>query len=110
MPNPRAIIFDVNETLFDLGPLRTSVGAGLGGREDLLPLWFTTMLHYSLVDTLTDSYRPFEDVGVASLMMLGEQDGVVIDREAVREAIAVLSSASEYRLLSLQALSNRVFR
>ncbi len=58
MTKPKVLFFDVNETLLALAPLKVSVGAALGGREDLLPLWFTTMLHYSLVDTLTDNYRP----------------------------------------------------
>ncbi|WP_236621966.1 hypothetical protein [Novipirellula maiorica] len=35
---PKVIVFDVNETLLDLAPLKASVGKTLGGREDLLPL------------------------------------------------------------------------
>ncbi|MFG0253607.1 MAG: haloacid dehalogenase type II, partial [Rhodopirellula sp. JB053] len=44
METPQLLIFDVNETLLDLAPLKSSVGKALGGREDLLPLWFSTML------------------------------------------------------------------
>lgn len=40
---PKVLIFDVNETLLDLTSMRTSIGKALGGREDLLPLWFSTM-------------------------------------------------------------------
>ena len=39
---PKVILFDVNETLLDLKGLQASVGKALGGREDLLPLWFST--------------------------------------------------------------------
>jgi len=49
MTKPKVIFFDVNGTLLDLAPLKSSVGAALGGREDLLPLWLTALLHYSLV-------------------------------------------------------------
>ena len=49
MPKPKVLIFDVNETLLDLAPLKASVGKALGGQEILVPLWFSTMLHYSLV-------------------------------------------------------------
>ncbi len=87
MTKPKVLFFDVNETLLDLAPLKVSVGAALGGREDLLPLWFTTMLHYSLVDTLTDNYPPFADIGVAALMMLGEREGIDIDRATAEQAI-----------------------
>ena len=87
MTKPKVIFFDVNETLLDLAPLKASVGAALGGREDLLPLWFTTMLHYSLVDTLTDDYRPFAEIGVAVLIMLGEKQGIDIGRATAEAAI-----------------------
>jgi 2-haloacid dehalogenase len=87
MKKPKAIFFDVNETLLDLAPLKKSVGAALGGREDLLPLWFTTMLHYSLVDTMTDNYRDFAQIGVAALMMIGEKQGIDIDRQTAEVAI-----------------------
>jgi len=87
MRKPTVIFFDVNETLLDLGPLKTSVGAALGGREDLLPLWFTTMLHYSLVDTMTDNYRDFAQIGVAALMMIAEKQGIEIDRQTAEDAI-----------------------
>lgn len=87
MTKPKVLFFDVNETLLDLAPLKVSVGAALGGREDLLPLWFTSMLHYSLVDTLTDDYRPFAEIGVAALMMLAEKQGIQIDRATAESAI-----------------------
>ena len=38
MSKPKIIIFDVNETLLDLAPLKVSVGKAMNGREDLLPL------------------------------------------------------------------------
>lgn len=87
MVTPKVIFFDVNETLLDLSPLKSSVGEALGGREDLLPLWFTMLLHYSLVDTLNDDYRSFSDIGIACLQMLGEKQGIAIGRTAAKAAI-----------------------
>jgi len=52
MARPEVIFFDVNETLLDLTPLKESVGETLGGRPELAPLWFTTLLQYSLVATV----------------------------------------------------------
>ena len=72
MLQPKAILFDVNETLLDLAPLKVSVDDALGGRRDLLPLWFSTMLHYSLVETLSGSYHSFGEIGTAVLMMVAE--------------------------------------
>jgi len=53
MPRPKVILFDVNETLLDLKPVKASVGTALGGRPELAPLWFTTLSIY-----LTDLLRP----------------------------------------------------
>tara|TARA_R110002072_G_scaffold273413_2_gene434313 strand:+ start:47246 stop:48052 length:807 start_codon:yes stop_codon:yes gene_type:complete len=86
-PRPKVIIFDVNETLLDLTPLKTSVGKALNGREDLLPLWFSTMLHYSLVETLSDNYHSFGEIGTAALMMVAETQGIELLHEDAREAI-----------------------
>ncbi|MEC7452372.1 MAG: haloacid dehalogenase type II, partial [Pseudomonadota bacterium] len=69
---PKVIFFDVNETLLDLTAMRSSVGEGLGGRDDLLPLWFSTMLHHSLVDSTTGRFHTFGEIGVASLLMVAE--------------------------------------
>ena len=84
---PKAIIFDVNETLLDLAPLRTSVGKALNGREDLLSLWFSTMLHYSLVDTLSNDYHDFGQIGAAALMMVAQSQGIELEAEVARQSI-----------------------
>ena len=122
MPAPKAIIFDVNETLLDLAPLRTSVGKALQGREEFLALWFSTMLHYSLVETLTGDYHDFGQIGSAALMMVANSQGIDLKPEAAREAIAdtitqlpahtdvvpalKALSAKNFRLVSLTNSSN----
>lgn len=87
MLNPKVIIFDINETLLDLAPLKVSVGQALGGREDLLPLWFSTLLHYSLVETLTDNYHSFGEIGTAALIMVAEKQGIDLTYEEALPAI-----------------------
>jgi 2-haloacid dehalogenase len=87
MPTPKLIIFDVNETLLNLAPLQTSVGKALNGREDLLPLWFSTMLHYSLVDTLTNDYHDFGQIGAAALLMVAEAQGIDLHPDEARRSI-----------------------
>lgn len=84
---PHTLVFDVNETLLDLTPLKTTVGEALDGRSDLLSLWFTTMLQYSLVDSITGNYRDFAQVGVGALMMIAERQGLSLDREGAEAAI-----------------------
>lgn len=108
MPKPKVIIFDVNETLLDLAPLKKSVGQALGGREDLLPLWFSTMLHYSLVETLSDEYHNFCEIGTAALIMVAEVQGIELTYEQAKTSIATpLSSLPPYADVKpgLEALS-----
>ncbi|TKB04239.1 haloacid dehalogenase type II [Alteromonas portus] len=84
---PKVIFFDVNETLLDLTAMRSSVGEALGGRDDLLPLWFSTMLHHSLVDSTTGRFHTFGEIGVASLLMVAEIEGIELTQEQAKTAI-----------------------
>lgn len=87
LARPDLLFFDVNETLLDLTAMRTSVGAALGGREDLLPLWFTTMLQYSLVATVGKAYEGFGEIGTAALQMVAANHGISLTTDQAREAI-----------------------
>lgn len=87
LSKPKVIIFDVNETLLDLTSMRKSVGAAIGGREDLLPLWFSTMLHHSLVVSATGDYDSFGNIGVAALQMVAEINGIEVSQKDAKTAI-----------------------
>ncbi len=83
-PKPKVIIFDVNETLLDLETMRTSIGEALDGQEELTTLWFSTMLHHSLVTTVTGDYQDFGKIGVAALMMVAQNNDIeIIEEQAV---------------------------
>ncbi|ADV49982.1 haloacid dehalogenase type II [Cellulophaga sp. E16_2] len=87
LERPKVIFFDVNETLLDLNAMRESVGNALGKRNDLLSLWFTTMLQYSLVDTVARQYHDFGIVGVATLQMVASNNKIKLTKEQATEAI-----------------------
>ncbi|WP_299782380.1 haloacid dehalogenase type II [uncultured Formosa sp.] len=84
---PKVLFFDVNETLLDLTTMKKSVGDALGGRPDLLPLWFTTMLQYSLVTTVGRQYNDFGIIGVAALQMVAANNGITISESDAKTAI-----------------------
>jgi 2-haloacid dehalogenase len=92
MKRPTVLFFDVNETLLDLKAMRTSVAQALGGRTDLLPLWFTTMLQYSLVATVGDHYNDFGEIGAAALMMLARNNQVTLSQEGAHSAMLAMRS------------------
>ena len=110
---PKVIFFDVNETLLDLTAMRSSVGEALGGRDDLLPLWFSTMLHHSLVDSTTGRFHTFGEIGVASLLMVAEIEGIELTKAQAKTAIVTpLQSLPPHPDVrdGLQALKNKGYK
>lgn len=65
---PSCIIFDVNETLLDLGEIKKKVNEALGSKRGF-KLWFSMLLHYSLVDTVTQNYHDFGTIAGTTLGM-----------------------------------------
>ena len=92
MARPKVILFDVNETLLDLTPVKESVGKALGGRPELAPLWFTTLLQYSLVKTVADRYLDFGEIGAACLRMVAKNHGIELSEKDSKEALAPMRS------------------
>tara|TARA_R110000803_G_scaffold136893_1_gene203857 strand:- start:22614 stop:23369 length:756 start_codon:yes stop_codon:yes gene_type:complete len=84
---PKVIFFDVNETLLDLNNVSKSIASALGGREDLVPYWFTTMLHYSLVANVTGQYHSFVEIGIASLEMIAKQKNIPLTPQQASAAV-----------------------
>jgi len=84
---PKVLFFDVNETLLDLTQMKKQVGEALNGKEDLLSLWFTTMLQYSLVTTASGQYEHFGYVGAAALQMVAANNNITISEEEARNVI-----------------------
>ena len=84
---PKVLFFDVNETLLDLTDMKEQVGQALEGRKDLLSLWFTTMLQYSLVTTASGQYEHFGYIGAAALQMVAANNDIAISQEEARNTI-----------------------
>lgn len=94
MPNPRTVhpnvlLFDVNETLLDLHPLNESINNVLLDAEGAR-LWFSTMLHHSLVMTVAGQYAPFPEIGIATLTMLARNREVILHGDDAKKAISPL--------------------
>ncbi|MCF8714803.1 haloacid dehalogenase type II [Joostella atrarenae] len=84
---PKVLFFDVNETLLDLTKMKNVVAEALNGRDDLLSLWFTTMLQYSLVTSASGKYEHFGNIGAASLQMVAANNNIKISESDAREII-----------------------
>lgn len=79
---PAVLFFDVNETLLDLSSLKKRIDEVLL-TEGAATLWFTTMLQYSLVMTVTEQYAALSEIGIATLKMIAKNhDVVLVDKDA----------------------------
>ena len=87
MTRPKVLFFDVNETLLDLSAMKNKIAEALNGREDLLSLWFTTMLQYSLVVSAGRQYEQFGNIGAAALQMVAANNNIKISQEEARDTV-----------------------
>lgn len=71
---PKLLLFDVNETLLDLGKLQTAINQEFKS-EFAFRQWFSLLLQYSLVDTTTGAYHEFGQIGSGALDMLAQALG-----------------------------------
>jgi 2-haloacid dehalogenase len=84
---PDVVVFDVNETLSDLRPLRVAFqAAGVPG--SLLETWFAAVLRDGFALAVNDTARPFQQVAVAVLRsLLAAQDDVRMPLDDAVESI-----------------------
>ncbi len=95
----RVIVFDVNETLLDLGAL-DPLFIDLLGTADARREWFGQLLQSALVATVTDAYADFGAIGMTALEMVAARHGVVLaeeGRQAVRDGMRRLPPHPEVR-------------
>jgi 2-haloacid dehalogenase len=85
---PTLQLFDINETLLDLAPLRASIERIVPGNAEL---WFTTMLHYATAMNFAGRFVPLPEVGAAALRMLAEGRGLALSPQQAQLAIAPIT-------------------
>ncbi len=110
--SPKTLIFDVNETLLDLSKLQESVAEALSGGEEVVSLWFETMLHYSLVANATGKYHNFGDIGAAALIMLAGNRNMEMNKSRAQDVLAPIHSTPAHRNVppALKNLSDKGYR
>jgi 2-haloacid dehalogenase len=86
----RAVIFDVNETMLDLGALDPLFNRWFGdaiARKE----WFAQTLHFAMTLAATRGFRSFGEVGMEALAELARRRGISLpDDAAARLRQAVL--------------------
>ena len=82
----RVCLFDVNETLLDLGALDPHFERAFGD-AGVRRSWFQQVLQSALVATVTGAYSDFGAVGAAALDMTAERQGVRLSEEDRRSIL-----------------------
>ncbi len=82
----RVCLFDVNETLLDLGALDPHFERAFGDAS-VRRSWFLQVLQSALVATVTGAYSDFGAVGAAALAMTAERQGVRLSEEDRRSIV-----------------------
>ncbi|MFW0699725.1 HAD family hydrolase [Pantoea sp. R13S299] len=77
------LFFDVNETLLDTTELNRVVAQRLGDRPERAEAWFTSLLHHSLVESVTSSWHSFGEIAEAVLKMTAARYGVTLPKNAM---------------------------
>ncbi|WP_414828827.1 haloacid dehalogenase type II [Alteromonas sp. H39] len=85
--SPSTLIFDINETLLDMQAVKSAIADALDGDDSLVPLWFSTLLHHSLVDMARGEFNDFSEIGAAALVMVAHGLGKTVSLEKAREII-----------------------
>lgn len=96
---PRIIVFDVNETLLDIGALGPQF-ARVFGSADVLKDWFSTVLLYSQVTTIAGPYVDFGSVARAALAMTAAERGIALapaDRDEIMKGLVTLPAHADVR-------------
>ena len=108
---PAVLFFDVNETLLDLSSLKKRIDEVML-TDGAATHWFTMMLQYSLVMTVSDEYAALADIGAATLQMLGKNYDVTISTADAKEIVGLMRTLPPHSDVrpALTALKNMGFQ
>ena len=85
----RVCVFDVNETLLDMGTLNPHFERVFGDAS-VRQAWFDQFLQLWLTEMVTGVYQEFGTIGGAALKMLAESRGVEISDDEVGEILGTM--------------------
>lgn len=105
------IVFDVNETLLDMTPLKKAINALLQ-EEQGFRIWFGMLLHYSTVSNNINQYHNFTTIAAATLDMAATSLNVSVTQDQIKDTLSIIKSLQTYPdvIKGLQLLKDHGFR
>lgn len=109
--NKPVLVFDVNETLLDMTPLKKAVNTLLS-EEQGFRIWFGMLLHYSTVSNNIDEYHDFTTIAATTLKMAATSMDKKVTDEAIKKTLSIIKSLQTYPdvIKGLQLLKENGFR
>ena len=92
---PSVILFDVNETMLNMSPLKKKINRLLGNSQGFR-IWFGMLLHHSLVDNCTTQYHYFTTIAHATLDMAAKALKKSIGEKEKKEALETINELPAY--------------
>ena len=93
--NKPVIVFDVNETLLDMTPLKKSVNELLG-EEQGFKIWFGMLLHYSTVSNNIEEYNDFTTIASATLKMAAISMKKEVSDDQIKNTLSLIKTLQTY--------------
>lgn len=94
-PKPKLLIFDVNGTLLNMESIKEAINYAYK-HPGAFTQWFSWLLQYSLVDTVTKSYHPFSEIAKASLQMTADSLQANIDEAFMEDILKSMQQLPPY--------------
>jgi 2-haloacid dehalogenase len=93
--NKPVLVFDVNETLLDMTPLKKSVNALLDNEQGFR-IWFGMLLHYSIVSNSINEYHDFSTIAAATLAMTATSMHKKVNEDEIKETLSIIKTLKAY--------------
>jgi 2-haloacid dehalogenase len=93
--NKPILVFDVNETLLDMGPLKKAINALLN-EEQGFRIWFGMLLHYSTVSNAIGHYYNFTEIATATLDMAATSLDKEVTEDQIKETLSIITTLQTY--------------
>ncbi|SMG12424.1 2-haloacid dehalogenase [Marivirga sericea] len=87
---PKLLVFDVNETLLDLQKLQQAIQNSFQDQH-AFKIWFSTLLQYAMVESITSQHHSFAEIGKATLRMTAEKLGKHISDDSIASTISLIT-------------------
>lgn len=99
LEKPQLLIFDVNETLLDLSPVKSRVNQVTGNMHAFTD-WFSLLLHYSCVESMTGNYIEFGAIGKSTLKMIFQEYQKDIPDNELEEILSLMGTLPAHKEVS----------